>query len=81
MIENFWMGIVTNECDQSSHATLKLTVSEKWTDGIKRFLHVGTDSRKVQADQNFFEFLKLTLSQKWTDRITDFFMLVQIQET
>ena len=54
MIENFWMGIVTNECGQSSHATLKLTVSEKWTDGIKRFLHVGTDSQKVEADQIFF---------------------------
>ena len=87
MIENFWMGIVANECDQSSHGTLKLTVSEKWADGIKLFLHVGTDSRKGQADQNFCwvgmvkngcgqsgdRTLKLTWSQKWADRITDFF--------
>ena len=64
----------------------KLTVSEKWTDGITDFLHVDTDSQKFKADQKNFWLgmvknwcgqsghgtLKLTVSQKWIYEITDF---------
>ena len=35
---------------QSGHRSLKLTVSKKWTDEIKWFLHVDTDSQKLKAD-------------------------------
>ena len=55
MIENiFGVGMVKNECGQSGDGTLKLTVSEEWTDGTTPFLHVGADSQKLKADQ-FFE--------------------------
>ena len=30
----FCMGMVKNECDQSGHQTLKLTVSQKWTNQL-----------------------------------------------
>ena len=45
--------MVKNECGQSGDGTLKLNVSEEWTDGGTDFLHVGTDSQK-QIHQNFF---------------------------
>ena len=31
----FGVSMVKNGCGQSGHKTLKLTVSQKWTDGIK----------------------------------------------
>ena len=51
--------------------TLKLTVSEEWTDRITDFLNVDTWSQKLKADQKMFAHgtLKLTVSQKWTDEI------------
>ena len=48
------MDIVKNKCDQSGDGTLKLTVSEEWTDGITNSLHVDSDSQKLKADNNFF---------------------------
>ena len=45
------MGIVRSGCGQSGDRTLKLTVSERWTDD---FLHVNTDSQKLKAGQTFF---------------------------
>ena len=48
------MGMVKNSCGQSGDGTLKLTVSEEWTDRIPGFLHVDTDSQKLKDDQNFF---------------------------
>ena len=48
------LGMVKTGCDQSCDGTLKLTVSEEWTDGINWFLHVDTDSQKLKADQTFF---------------------------
>ena len=48
------MGIVKNKCDQSGDGTLKLTVSEEWTDGITNSLHVDSDSQKLKTDNNFF---------------------------
>ena len=49
----FRVDIVKNKCDQSGDGTLKLTVSEEWTDGINLFLHVNTGSQKLKTDQNF----------------------------
>ena len=43
------VGMVKNGCGHSGHGTLKLTVSEKWTDGITVFLYVDTDSQKLKA--------------------------------
>ena len=50
------VGMVKNGCGQSCNGTLKLTVSEEWTDEINWFLHVDTDSQKLKADQIFFFF-------------------------
>ena len=47
-------GMVKNGCDQSCNETLKLTVSEEWTDGINWFMHVDTDSQKLKAYQKIF---------------------------
>ena len=44
LIEKFLVGL----------RTLKLTVSEEWTDGINCFLHVDTDSQKLIANQKMF---------------------------
>ena len=83
----FWLDVVKNGCDQSGPWTLKLIVSQEWTDGITDILHVDTDSQKLKADQKIFGWawsrngceqsghgiLKLNVSQKWTDRINWFF--------
>ena len=45
------IGMVKNGCDQSCNVTLKLTVSEEWTDGINWFF---ADSQKLKADQKMF---------------------------
>ena len=39
-LEVLGVGMVKNECDQSCYQTLKLTVSEEWTDEIKRFFYM-----------------------------------------
>ena len=46
--------MVKNGFDKSCYGTLKLTVSEEWTDGINEFLHVDADSQKLKADQKYF---------------------------
>ena len=48
------MGIIKNESGHSGDGTLKLTVSEEWTDGITDFLHVDIDPQKLKSDQKFF---------------------------
>ena len=35
VIKNFCMGVVRNGCEQCSHWTLKLAVSQEWIDGTK----------------------------------------------
>ena len=42
--------MVKNKCGQSGDGTLKLTVSEVWTDEITDLLHADTDSQKLKAD-------------------------------
>ena len=46
----FGVGMVKNRFGQSGDGTLKLTVSEEWTDTITDFLHVDKDSQKLKAD-------------------------------
>ena len=53
MIENFRLGMVKNGCGQSGKGTIKLTISEEWTDEMADFLHVDTDLQKLNADQKF----------------------------
>ena len=78
--------MVKNGCGQSSDKTLKLTVSEEWTDERTDFLHVNTYSQKLKADQIFLGgmikngcgqcdhgTLKLIVSHKWTDGVNWFF--------
>ena len=36
-------------CGQSGHGTLKLTVSQEWSDGMNWFLHAGANSGKLKA--------------------------------
>ena len=45
--------MVKIECCQSGHRTVKLTVSQKWTDVLNFFLHAGTNSEK-QIDSMIF---------------------------
>ena len=50
------VDMVKNDgCGQSGDGTLKLTVSEEWTDGRTDILPVDTDSQILKADQIFFE--------------------------
>ena len=48
------VGTAKNGCDQSGDGTLKLTLSQEWTNGITNFSHVDTDSQKLKADQKNF---------------------------
>ena len=54
VLETFWGGHGRNGCGQSGGGTLKLTVSEKLTDGITDFFNVDTDSQKFKADKKLF---------------------------
>ena len=45
--------MIKNGCGQSGDGTLKLNVSEEWTDGITDFLHVVTQSQTLKTDQKF----------------------------
>ena len=42
------MDIVRNGQRQSGHGTVKLTVSQKWIDGMNWFLHAGANSGKLK---------------------------------
>ena len=78
-LKSFGVSMVKNGCDQYGDGTLKLTVSEEWTDGIWFFASWYIIA-KLKADQNFCGWafvknesgqsghgtLKLTVSQKWT---------------
>ena len=44
--------MVKNACSQSCDGTLKLTVSEEWTDGINLFFACWY--MMIKADQKFF---------------------------
>ena len=50
-----WLGIIIfdQSCLWTLKLTLKLTVSQEWTNGINWFLHVDTDLQKLKANQKF----------------------------
>ena len=50
----FGVGLVKNGCGQSGGKTLKLIVSEEWTDRVTDFLHVDTYLQKLKTDQKLF---------------------------
>ena len=44
------MGMVKNGCGQFGDGAVKLTISQKWRDGINWFfLHAGTNSEKLNS--------------------------------
>ena len=55
------VGMVKNGCGQSCDGTLKLTVSEEWTDRKTDFLRIDTDSQNLRVDKKFFGWA----FQKW----------------
>ena len=80
----FGVRKVKNGCGQSSGETLKLTVSEEWTDGVNWFLTCWCRFAKIKSwSKNFLVgmvkngsgqgTLNLTVSQKWTDKTNWFF--------
>ena len=86
-VENLGVGVVKNGCGQSCDGTLKLTLSEEWTNGLNwffacwcRFITIKSWSKfywvgmvKNECCQSGHGTLKLTVSQNWTDEITWFF--------
>ena len=46
--------MVKNECDESGHGNLKLTVSQKWTDGRNWFFACCCKFRKARSWLNDF---------------------------
>ena len=52
--KSFGWQFIKNGCLQSGRGTLKLTVSQKWTVGIKGFSHVGINSGKLKVDLMIF---------------------------
>ena len=80
------MCMFKNECGQSSGKTLKLTVSEERTDGIKWFFACWYNFTQAKKRLKIFEIrifkngfgqsgdgtLKLTVSEEWTDGINLF---------
>ena len=83
----FGVGMVKNGCGQSGDGSLKLTVSEEWTDGINwfvlcwyKFIQIKSCLKifwlcmvKNECGQSGHETLKFTVSQKWMDGINWFF--------
>ena len=43
------MRVVKNGCGQSGYRTLKLTISQEYTDGVSRFFNAGANSGKLQV--------------------------------
>ena len=60
------MGIAKNEFGQSGYKTLKLTLSQKWADGINwLFLHTDTNSWKLKIYSMIFVcvYLEMAVAQ------------------
>ena len=56
--KDFGWAFVKNSCGQAGHGTLKLMVSQKWTDRIKWFFHAGTNLGKLKVDSELVGMLK-----------------------
>ena len=74
----FWLGMVKNGCGQSGLWTLKLMLSQEWTDGVKWFFACWYNFTQ-KVIENFGlsmakddRSLKLTVSEEWTDEINWF---------
>ena len=52
--QNFWLGMVKNVLGQSGQGTLKLNVSQKWTDGSNSFFTCCCIFRKAKSYFNNF---------------------------
>ena len=50
LVHIFGVDMSKHECGQSGDGTLKLTVSEEWTEEIN-FLYVNVNSQKLKTDQ------------------------------
>ena len=61
----FWLDMVKNGCSQSGHGT------KKWTDGIKSFFYVGTNSEKLNVDSTIFRWAwsKMAIFRSWDPNI------------
>ena len=46
--------MVKNGSDQSGYGTVKLTISQKWTDGSNSFLHAGANLGKPKINSMIF---------------------------
>ena len=89
-LQGLRIGIVKNGCGQSCDRTLKLTVSEEWTDRINWFFAYWYRLTKIKSWLNYFwvgivkngcgqsgyRTLKLAVS-----RILVFWMVIQIQKS
>ena len=87
LIKNIGVGVVKNGCGHSSLRTLKLPVSQKWSNGINWFLVCLQKFRKAKNYFNNFwmlviknghglvdlEFLKYAVSQEWIYELGWFF--------
>ena len=58
----FWVGMVKNGCGQSGHGNLKLTVPQKWTNGINWFFSSWYKFRRAKS---WFNDFGGGCSQKW----------------
>ena len=52
--QKFLVGMIKNGCSQSSHETLKLTVSQEWIDGANWFFGCWCTFRKAKSYFNDF---------------------------
>ena len=50
----FRWALVKNGCGQPGNGTLKLTVSQKWTDGIKLFFSSWYNKRRLKVVSMIF---------------------------
>ena len=86
-MKRFWWGIVKNKCSQSGFWTLKLTVSEEWTDGVNWLFVCWYVITKIKSWSKIFWIgmvkngcgLSRHMTQKWTDWIKSFFHAGTIQ--
>ena len=46
---------VWSKCGQSGYRTLKLTISQEYSDGVSRFFNAGTNSGKLKFASMIFE--------------------------
>ena len=58
------LHMIINGCGQSGLWTLKLIVSQEWTDGTNCFLEAGTISHKLKGDWDLWDVASLVTGLK-----------------